>query len=261
MSTTSAKTPAEVHYPESDGQPMGETGIHVNTTIELFETLKWTIYKDHPSVYVASDMFFYYEEGNPRAVKAPDIMVIKDVPHVEERRTFKLWVEKRVPNVIFEITSDETRRDDAVVKLDLYARLGVAEYYLFDPLRDYLDPPLRGYRLEHGCYVAIQPDPSGGLESVELGFRLRAIGRRVRLFDPETGQIVPNFGEIANKARTADGLSRQLAEEKKERQKERRKAAREAKKAVAERQKAETLEAEVKRLRALLEERDSRSEG
>jgi len=37
---SSAQAPPDVHYPESDGQPMGETGIHVNTTIELFETFK-----------------------------------------------------------------------------------------------------------------------------------------------------------------------------------------------------------------------------
>ena len=271
MSTSSAKAPAEVHYPDSDGKPMGETGIHVNTTIELFATLKKYIYKDHPSVYVAADMFFYYEQGNPRAVKAPDIMVIKGVSHTEERRSFKLWVENRVPSVIFEITSPKTRRDDAVVKLELYARLGVTEYFLFDPLREYLNPPLQGHRLVDGRYVALEPGPDGGLESVELGFEVRGMGRRIRLIDPATGKIVPSFEEIALQASTADDLSRRLAEEQKEREKQRRRAAREAKKADAERQKAdaerqkadaerqksEALEAEVKRLRALLGERES----
>src|SRR4051794_429418 len=91
MSTSSAKSPPEVFYPESDGQPMGETGIHVNTTFELFWELKKLVFKDRPDVYVAADMFFYYEQGNPRAVKAPDVMVIKGVDGTFERRTFKLW--------------------------------------------------------------------------------------------------------------------------------------------------------------------------
>ena len=92
MSTSSAKPKREVHYQDSDGKPMGETGIHVNATIlELFGTLKGEIVlKDLPGVYVAADMFFYYEQGNPRAVKAPDIMVIKGVDDgTIERRTLQ----------------------------------------------------------------------------------------------------------------------------------------------------------------------------
>jgi hypothetical protein len=49
MSASSANPPAEVYYPETDGKPMGETGIHVFTTMEVFGTLKFIIYKDHPS--------------------------------------------------------------------------------------------------------------------------------------------------------------------------------------------------------------------
>ena len=261
MSTSSAQATPEVCYPESDGKPMGETGIHVNATIELFWTLRRVVFKDRHDVYVASDMFFYYEQGNPRAVKAPDIMVIKGVDDgTIERRTFKLWVENRVPNVIFEITSDETRRDDAVIKLELYARLGVAEYFLFDPLREYLDPALRGYRLEDGRYQAIKFDVERGFQSTELGLNLRVLERRVRLFDPTTGHMVPLPGE--GDLEMIEALERGLAEERKARMKEERKvnrekqrATREAKKAEAERQKSVTLEAEVRRLQAILKER------
>ena len=37
---------------------------------------------------------------------------------------------------------------DTVQKLRQYAKLGVAEYYLFDPLGEFLKPPLQGYHLD-----------------------------------------------------------------------------------------------------------------
>src|SRR6185312_8051243 len=164
-------------------------------------------------------MFFYYEKGDPRAVKAPDIMVIKEIDGTYERRTFKLWVEDRVPSVIFEITSDETRRDDAVVKLELYARLGVAEYFLFDPLGEYLDPPLQGHRLEGDRYRPMTRGADDGFESMELGLTVRAVGKSVRPFDPSTGQIIPNGEERAARFIAAESASRDLIEERKLREK------------------------------------------
>ncbi len=274
MPTSSTEAPPEVHYPESDGQPMGETGIHVNATMEIFGTLKILHFRNQPDVYVTADMFFYYEQGNPRAVKAPDVMVIKGVTSQVERRTFKLWVEKRVPSVVFEVTSEETRRDDTVVKLDLYAKLGISEYFLFDPLGEYLDPQLQGYRLEGERYVPLVADEDGMLESREIGLKLYYDNDSVRYFDPKTNQPMPTIFELGRMAQYQEEVAKllrgKLLKSQKQLERERKKAAREAQKAVterqkakaerqkaeAERQKAETLATEVARLRALLEGRE-----
>jgi Uma2 family endonuclease len=37
------------------------------------------------------------------------------------------------PDLVIEILSDSTRRRDETLKLDLYSRMGVREYWLFDP--------------------------------------------------------------------------------------------------------------------------------
>jgi Uma2 family endonuclease len=237
MSTSSAKPKREIHYPDSDGKPMGETGIHVDATMEFFGTLKWVAFGHRRDVYVASNMFFYYEQGNPKAVKAPDVMVIKGVDHVEERRSFKLWIENRVPNAVFEFTSKKTRKDDTVVKLDLYARLGVLEYYLFDPLGEYLDPRFRAYRLEDGRYVPITPEADGDVLSEELGMKLRVVGTRLRLIDLRDGRLIPDYWserQAAVQYGAEEILRRDLEEERQARQ---------------------TFEEENKRLRALLDER------
>jgi Uma2 family endonuclease len=261
MSRSSAEALSEVHYPESDGKPMGETGLHVKASFDIYGTLRECCFWDRPDIYVAADMFFYYEKGNPKAVKAPDVMVIRGVKSKEERRTFKLWVEKIVPCVIFEVTSKDTRRDDTIVKRKLYARLGVAEYFLIDPLGEYLNPPLQGFQLEGDRYVPIAPGAEGTLASLQLGMKLGAENGSIRFFNARTNQPIPWYFELKD---LADNLINDLTEERKKADREQKKAAREAKKAKTERQKAdaerqktEALEAEVKRLRALLEGRGS----
>ncbi len=141
----------EVIYPESDGEPMGETGYHVRASLDLFGALR-QFFINESDVYVSADMFFYYEKGNPRACRAPDVMVTKGVGN-HERRIFKLWEERSGPCVIFEITSKSTMIEDMVNKSSLYASLGVREYYLFDPLEEYLDSSLIGFRLEEQQFI------------------------------------------------------------------------------------------------------------
>ena len=250
--STVRRSKSEIHYPESDGKPMGETGIHVNSTMDLFTALKKTIFGNRPDVYVAADMFFYFEEGNPKAVKAPDVMVIKGVSHPEERRTFKLWVEGVAPCVIFEVTSPKTRRDDVVVKRELYSRLGVAEYYLFDPLGEYLKPRFQALRLAGSEYVEIEPDADGGFLSPELGHRLLAVGRRLHVLDPVTGAKIISFDDLDVVAHRFQSLEREIDQARKSEEKFAQQAEREKKKADAERLKAdaERLKADAERFKA-----------
>jgi Uma2 family endonuclease len=222
--STTPTTPLEdVVYPESDGKPMGETGFHVKAIILLHDLLK-DLLAGRLDLYIAVDLFLYYERGNPRAVKAPDVMVILGVGN-HERRTFKTWEEGAVPTVIFEVSSDETYEEDLHGKREVYQRLGVAEYFLFDPLGDCLDPRLQGFRLEDGQYVALTPEADGGLTSEQLGVRLVPQGMMLRLIDPRTGQPLL----------TSQEKSERLREET---------------------QRADALAAEVARLRALLGQQD-----
>src|SRR5947209_4019642 len=128
----------EVVYPSGDGQPMGETEFHVAAIILLREVLRLHFRKKRPDICVTADMFLYYEQGNPKARKAPAVMVIKGVGS-HARRVFKVWEEKAVPSVIFEVSSQDTLKEDREVKPPLYARLGVKEYFLIDPEQEYLD--------------------------------------------------------------------------------------------------------------------------
>ena len=85
------RTGAAIEYPESDGEPMGETDTHVEVMLDLLPLLK-DHFRGRDDVYVAGDNFIYYREGDPRTVVSPDLYVVFGVkPGL--RRTFKVWEE------------------------------------------------------------------------------------------------------------------------------------------------------------------------
>ncbi|HUG93401.1 MAG TPA: Uma2 family endonuclease, partial [Planctomycetaceae bacterium] len=192
----------EIEYPESDGKPVAETEIHFEWITYVRDVLKFR-YRGQ-RVYVGANLLVYYVPGDPRKSFAPDDFVVKDCePGL--RRTFRIWDEQRTPDVVFEITSSSTRREDQGKKPKIYARIGVKELFLYDPTCDYLNPPLQGFRFENGRKVPIQPDASGALECRELGLLLRLEERRLVFFDARTGERLLTEAEAAEaRARAAE---------------------------------------------------------
>jgi len=186
-------------YPESDGQPIGETGFHILAILHLYRVLGH-FFRNHADVHVAADMFMYYEQGNPSACKTPDVMVTKGAVGKHPRRSFRTWEEGVAPTVIFEVTSDKSRHEDAVAKPRVYAALGVSEYFVFDPDGDDDNPTLAGFRLHNGAYQPMSLDASGRLVSQELGLALEPESPLLRLIDIRTGRRLLSYSEQADEA-------------------------------------------------------------
>jgi Uma2 family endonuclease len=225
---------ATVKYPSGDGKPMAETWLHVRAIMLLHQALE-DFFFNRPDVFIASDLFWYWEEGNPAACIAPDVMVVPGVRERDprERRSFFSWEEGgAIPAVVFEMASQNTWREDLDDKYDRYEQLGVREYFLFDPEGRYLVPRLQGYRLTGTAYRRMRQND---LES-ELGFALRAEDTMLRLIDVRTGQPIPTRAEAVEAERDRADTA-QL-------------------RAAAEQQRAEALQAEVERLEALLQKQD-----
>src|SRR5207244_3236625 len=149
----SVPAPAGVYYPESDGRPMAETDAHARCIIDLRVTFEHH-FAAQPDVYVSGNLLLYYQPGDPRQSVAPDVFVVRGVPK-GLRRVYKVWEEGRAPDVVVEITSRSTRAEDLGAKFGLYQLLGVGEYFLFDPLNEYLSPALQGHHLVSGRFQPI----------------------------------------------------------------------------------------------------------
>ena len=189
-----------IYYPESDGQPVEETDFHIAVILYLRQALRYVL-RQAEHTYVAANMLLYYEEDNPKAVKAPDVFVVKGIPK-HDRRTYKLWEEGVAPCIIFEVTSRSTRLEDLGTKRGLYEILRVQEYILFDPLDEYLVPRLQGFNLIDGYYQPMVVLPDGTLRSQELGMILQPEGTLLRVVDPVTGRVVPTMHEAVELAQT-----------------------------------------------------------
>jgi Uma2 family endonuclease len=243
--------PRRVQYPDSDGKPMGETDLHRVLMTDLIFALQNHLRERGVQAYVAGNLFLYYEEGNPRAVVAPDVMVIPGAAQFN-RRTFQTWREGGLlPAVIIELTSRSTAKEDRELKPALYARLGVQEYFLFDPYSEYLNPPLQGYRLDGESY---QPMLRVPLRSQLLGLDLRQDDSTLRFYEPRTGtrlltpaETVIERAKAEKMARAAVIAARRAEQERAQAEQERAQA---EERAAALEQRAAALEAELARVRA-----------
>ena len=202
----SAPAPAPVEYPSSDGKPMAENDFQLAAMLYAISALQ-TWFSPRTDVYASGDLLVYYEEGNPKACVAPDAFVVFGVED-RKRMTYKVWEEGKAPDFVMEVASPGTWRDDAGRKRALYARLGVTEYWQYDPQGTLLVPVLQGRRLRGGRYERIggveSVDGRLTLHSVELGLDVWAKGETLRFRDPATGEELSSYDEERAARRTAE---------------------------------------------------------
>ena len=200
----------EIYYPESDGKPMAETELHANVMFDLIHALQ-ARYADDMDVQVGGNLLFYYEEGNPRASVSPDVYLTRGIPK-GPRDTYLLWEEGLPPCFVIEVTSKSTSSEDLRRKKALYERLGIEEYFLFDPREEYLNPRLQGYRLMKGRYQPVSADGDGSLSSRTTGLILRPEGTNLRLIDAVTGERLLGHREETEARRAAEDRTRTVEE-------------------------------------------------
>jgi Uma2 family endonuclease len=172
--------------------------------------------------YVIGALSFYYSsrQATDLDFKAPDIMVFLDV----ERRVRKSWVvweeDGKRPDLVIELLSETTRNNDLGRKKNVYERLGVRDYFAYDPFT----AELWGWTLEGGGYLPLTPDRDGCLECASLGVKVGVVGGLyagvrgpwLRFFGPD-GEVIPTHAEAEARraeaeARRAEAAERELVE-------------------------------------------------
>ena len=207
-------------YPDTDGQPIAASDLHLEILIRLLQALR-AYFSEMPEVYVSGDILTYYIEGDPRAVCAPDVLVTFGIGQ-KQRHTYKVWEEGKVPDFVMEFSSKTTYQNDLTNKMALYARLGIPNYLLYDAEALYLPAQLMGFQLVKGVYVPIPPGVDGSIHSDILGLDFHIRERRLEVYDPVSEQWLQTPAETAEaRAETAEAEVARLQAEL-ERLKERR---------------------------------------
>lgn len=234
--------------PDSDGVPL-ESLWHARSIPLLVESLDWH-FRDRDDYFVGGNMFVYFssQQVRDRDYRGPAVFFVRGVPrHGRERRYWAIWDEGgRYPDVIIELTSPTTAREDRTTKKQLYEEVfRTREYFLYDPD----GPSITAWRLadhngERFRYEPIRPDPHGHYWSDVLGL---ALGSWEGLYGREPA-IWPRFFHADGHLVLIEAeTTRQLAEEA-------------TRQAADQRQRAEAAETELERLRKLLAQQGSTSD-
>ncbi len=147
----SAFTPADVDlssFPTSDGKPMAENFVNLVQMIGLQYALRQLLEtQGRTRAAIGGNQFLYYNPANKRDNLSPDVYVALDV-EPGSRDAWFTWEEGKAPDIVFEIASPSTWRQDVSTaprgNLTLYGRLGVREYYVYDPAA-LVPPHLRAF--------------------------------------------------------------------------------------------------------------------
>ena len=235
----------EVFYPESDGMPLPDGEFQAPLYREVLSIFEM-YYEDSPGTHVNGNTFLYYEEGNPRRSVSPDCYVVFDISmeSIERYNTYRVWEMGKPPDFVLEIGSPSTATTDLVAKRELYAQMGIEEYWRFDSTGgDFYREPLVGEHLVDGEYrrLELEREPGGLVRSHSpvLGLDLCWDDGHLRAYDPATDKWLPSSRDIfdlAKEERAARQSAEALANEER--------AARQ----LAEARLAE-MEAELRRLR------------
>ena len=174
-------------------------------------------YKDVPGALVSEQTNVIYDSEVPGSFVVPDGYVVfgVDTDTIEMyRRSYRIDEWGVAPAFVLEVASESTARRDLTVKRELYARMGVAEYWRLDR-HGFYGEPLVGERLVDGEYVRF---PLHTAENGDEWSRSEVLGvdfyHRVEdgiswflLRDSETGEWLGDAGE-EREARLAEREAR-----------------------------------------------------
>ena len=198
-------------YPYADSS-MSEGMFQSETQVYLFNVMR-ARYGDREDALVCADQALFFERGTRSALVVPDSAVAFEVRGSDDGNllSYKVWEQGKPPDFMMEVLSRRTWRNDVHHKPGLYADLNVREYWLFDPDGVSGGPPLRGGELDgQGAYQPLPAMPDGAIHSPLLGLDFLHDGPTLHCRDPETGQIIPRYEEVARLRQAAEARVAEL---------------------------------------------------
>ncbi len=255
----------DVPEPPEDGMQQNDTTIHLNAIL-------MARYANDPDVLVAGPATnVIYNSEVPGSVIVPDCYVVFGVSDERmikrDRRSYRIDEWDAVPAFVAEVASPSTASRDLNEKREIYAQMGVQEYWRFDITGgEYYGEPLVGERLVDGEYQRIDQhdEPNGSIwsRSEVLGVDFWCIPDfdgypEFRLKDAVSGEWLNSLRDEVEarrqeqEARLAELrlTERRLAAEREARQAAEANAEREREVRQAAEERAAELEAELRRLR------------
>ena len=182
-----------------DPPPMPDAMHQEPHFTDMMSTLRRHL-RGRPNTLISGDSHLYYDRDNLNNRYEPDCYIAfdVDVDAIWPRNGYMTWVAGKPPDFALEIASETTGQRDMVIKRRDYARIGIGEYWRFDPTGgEFHDAPLGGDRLVSGGYVPIEmttePDGSTWGYSAILDLWLCWDSGLLLFWDPATLSFLRNI--------------------------------------------------------------------
>ena len=210
--------PDELRLPSSEEEPVSQNTRQMVAITDGFNglRLRWRGRRD---VFVGADQLIHWDPDYDRRTNtgngpmAPDVYVAFDVAN-RHHSSYVVWEEGKPPDFVLEVVSPSSRRRDKEEKRDAYARMGVPEFFIYDP-EDKSGPTLTGLELRNGRY---EPLPEETFADGVVGVRSNALGLclcvkptgtepldgSLRWYDPARGEFLPTLHESEARAAASD---------------------------------------------------------
>ena len=227
----------------------------------------FTDFHRRPDVFLDANTIICYDPDDLNVRISPDVYLAfgVDAQTIRPRKLYLPWEVGKPPDWVLEIGSSSTGHVDTGRKRAIYARIGVPEYWRFDPSTEsgYHGQKLAGERLVGGVYrpLPLTTAPDGVLKgySPVLGVSLCWDNQWPRLYDPATATYLEDWldveaaREAAETRVVVEQAARQVAESRATHEQAARLAERTAR--LAEQAARETAEARIRELEAELRRR------
>ncbi|MBV7330749.1 Uma2 family endonuclease [Chloroflexi bacterium TSY] len=180
---------------EEELMPAG--GPHGQLLTYIVEILRHVLETQDLMFLVDTFMLYRDNHGVKRRV-APDLLLM---PYRSPApRAYDLDIEPP-PFMTIEVTSQDSHLSDLRQKNGFYLGLGIPTYLVIDAITPEGAPcpqiELHLWRLIHGQIRQISPNATGTFFLPEIGFGVRADGRRIRFLDPMTGEPLLDSSELS----------------------------------------------------------------
>ena len=199
--TATTKRPAPERLPDifyEDPEPVEDGGLQWGPLHDISNLLR-RYHKGRPGMFMSGGGYVMYNRDNEYDRVAPEFYIAfdVDVDFIRAHLTnFWIWEIGKAPDFVLEMATPSTAEYDLGAKRDLYARLGITEYWRLDYTGGKLyGDPLVGERLVDGEYAAYplkERDDGAVLAHSELlDLDICRLGDRAfDVLDPATGQTI-----------------------------------------------------------------------
>lgn len=180
-----------------------EEGMRQEHSIDIIKRSLSERYQDRPDVFVSNAVFLSYDRANGNARVRPDLFLTFGVDAETIRHNlpnYWLWEINKAPDFVMEVASPSTAANDLGPKRNLYQRLGITEYWRFDPTGGNLyGQPIAGDQLQNRQYnpipITVTPNGHHQAHSPLLNLNFHWNGTAFDVLDPTTGKSLNRLAD------------------------------------------------------------------